>query len=179
MYQNESFFGIFPIFLFSIRKSCCRLSSTEEWNFQIWSLGCRADMLLSEGKGGGKEGSSKRNRISKLYNQQSKTWTRWSSYFDLQFKYCTNVDNLSVKQLCVMPVIWDKSDMRMRACEKLLNGIVKMWSQGQCFCFHNHQIPVGIVSACKYPLMARETLGTVTVECRSKSTCANLLYSHL
>ena len=127
MYQNKSIFGIFPIFLFSIRKSCCRLSSTEEWNFQIWSLGCRADMLLSEGKGGGKEGSSKRNRISKLYNQQSKTWTRWSSYFDLQFKYCTNVDNLSVKQLCVMPVIWDKSDMRMRACEKLLNGIVIMW----------------------------------------------------
>ena len=31
-----------------------------------------ADMLLSEGKGGGKESGSKRNRISKIYNQQSK-----------------------------------------------------------------------------------------------------------
>ena len=32
-----------------------------------------ADMLLSEGKGGGKESGSKRNRISKIYNQQSET----------------------------------------------------------------------------------------------------------
>ena len=43
-----------------------------DFRYGWWVL--RADMLLSEGKGGGKEpqGGSKRNRISKLYNQQSK-----------------------------------------------------------------------------------------------------------